>query len=81
MKKTVKEESNAPAIKSALLYCMAHKTIGSNETLPSPDLQKIEDLKKRDTTLSYTEFEELSRYRGLGRTENTLLEALHGKVV
>ena len=57
--KIVKEETNAPAVKSALIYCMAAiKDLETMKILPSPDLQKIEDMKKGIPDIAiYTEYQ------------------------
>lgn len=58
-KKIVKEETNAPAVKSALTYCMAAlKELETMKLLPVPDLQKIEAMKKGIPDISvYTEYQ------------------------
>ena len=46
-KKKTRQESNAPAVKAALNYCQAAiKELEKMKLSASPDLQKIEDLKK-----------------------------------
>ncbi len=57
--KKTREESNAPAVKSALAYCQeAIKELESMKLLPIPDLQRIEGLKTAIPDISvYTLFE------------------------
>ena len=56
--KITREESNAPAVKSALAYCQAAiKELEAMKLLPVPDFEKIEDLKKKIPDISvYTEY-------------------------